>query len=139
VLLNCYESGQGIFPHKDGPLYYPRVCILSLGSHTTMHFYRTLADAVCEKQEDPDSHRPVCSVYLPPRSLFIFTEELYTDYFHAIQEVTEDRLQAGVAGVPVELQGQAVPRTQRISLTIRRVPTQAERQQILAQAERPQN
>uniref|UniRef100_A0A7S3RTL6 Alpha-ketoglutarate-dependent dioxygenase AlkB-like domain-containing protein n=1 Tax=Emiliania huxleyi TaxID=2903 RepID=A0A7S3RTL6_EMIHU len=32
VLLNEYRPGQGIDPHKDGPLYAPRVAILSLSS-----------------------------------------------------------------------------------------------------------
>jgi hypothetical protein len=28
----------GIFPHEDGPLYSPAVCILSLGSPAVMRF-----------------------------------------------------------------------------------------------------
>jgi alkylated DNA repair protein alkB family protein 6 len=28
VLINEYESKQGIMPHKDGPVYEPIVCIL---------------------------------------------------------------------------------------------------------------
>jgi len=36
---------QGIMAHTDGPLYLPRVCLVSMGSSTMMHFYRSLADS----------------------------------------------------------------------------------------------
>ena len=84
-------SLQGIMPHKDGPLYHPRVAILSLGSHTVMEFYRHLNDS----QHDPDNgrpHQPALSLFLPPRSLFVFTDALYADYFHCIREVRSLRL-----------------------------------------------
>ncbi|EGC33746.1 hypothetical protein DICPUDRAFT_21135, partial [Dictyostelium purpureum] len=29
VLLNEYNVNEGIFPHTDGPLFYPCICILS--------------------------------------------------------------------------------------------------------------
>ena len=31
-------------PHEDGPLYYPTVSTISLGSHTLLDFYRPLTD-----------------------------------------------------------------------------------------------
>ncbi|GAQ90220.1 oxidoreductase [Klebsormidium nitens] len=38
VLINEYLPGQGIMPHQDGPMYYPVVAILSLGSPAVMRF-----------------------------------------------------------------------------------------------------
>ncbi|ERE50002.1 putative alpha-ketoglutarate-dependent dioxygenase alkB [Cricetulus griseus] len=39
VLVNQYLPGEGIMPHEDGPLYYPTVSTISLGSHTVLDFY----------------------------------------------------------------------------------------------------
>uniref|UniRef100_A0A8C4N9A9 AlkB homolog 6 n=1 Tax=Eptatretus burgeri TaxID=7764 RepID=A0A8C4N9A9_EPTBU len=41
VLINEYKPGQGIMPHGDGPLYYPTVATMSLGSHTVLDFYHS--------------------------------------------------------------------------------------------------
>lgn len=115
VLLNQYESGQGIMAHQDGPAYESRVAILSLGSHTVMRFYKDLRDA------QPATHAPALSVYVPPRSLLIFTDELYQTFFHAIEELTQDELTADIANAPPALVGQTIERQTRVSLTIRRV------------------
>ncbi len=40
VLLNEYTPGQGILPHTDGPLFFPVIATVSLGSHTVLDFYR---------------------------------------------------------------------------------------------------
>ena len=40
VLVNAYLPGQGIMPHQDGPLYYPGVCIISLGCPSVVRFTR---------------------------------------------------------------------------------------------------
>ena len=42
VLLNEYEAGQGIMPHVDGPLFYPTITTVSLGSHTVLDFYNPM-------------------------------------------------------------------------------------------------
>lgn len=62
-------------PHKDGPLYVPRVAILSLGGNCQLEFRKQI------------SEQPSFSLYLRRRSLLIFTEQLYTEYFHGISEV----------------------------------------------------
>ena len=56
VLLNEYQPGQGIDAHRDGPLYAPRVAILSLCSHCAFEFLRNDA-----------ARDAVCSLLLPPR------------------------------------------------------------------------
>ena len=88
VLINRYEAGQGIFAHRDGPAYEPLVAILSLASHTVMHFYRQPP----QSPQSPDSGQPLLSLLLEPRSLLVFSGELYTDCYHAIHELSEDVL-----------------------------------------------
>ena len=33
-------NGVGIMPHTDGPLYFPFVAIVSLGSHCLFNFFK---------------------------------------------------------------------------------------------------
>ncbi|XP_028920158.1 alpha-ketoglutarate-dependent dioxygenase alkB homolog 6 isoform X2 [Ornithorhynchus anatinus] len=59
VLINEYQPGQGIMPHEDGPLYYPRVSTISLGSHTLLDLYRPVRpEAEEEEQEAPQEVLP---------------------------------------------------------------------------------
>ncbi|KAG8143648.1 hypothetical protein E2320_000842, partial [Naja naja] len=52
VLVNEYQPGQGIMPHEDGPLYYPTVTTINLGSHTLLDFYHPVTgEAPPESQE----------------------------------------------------------------------------------------
>ena len=44
VLLNKYRPGDGIMPHKDGPAYFPFVCILSMNSGIILNIAETLED-----------------------------------------------------------------------------------------------
>lgn len=41
VLVNEYLPGQGIMAHTDGPLFYPVITTISLGSHTILRFHET--------------------------------------------------------------------------------------------------
>ena len=129
VLINKYEASQGITAHKDGPAYHPLVAILSLASHTVMHFYaQPPASAVYSGEE---KGQPLLSLLLEPRSLLVFTDELYTQLYHCIHEQSEDSVdprdihnwqqlsseQKGCvhsADAPVQLK-----RSTRYSLTIR--------------------
>ncbi|XP_069765065.1 alpha-ketoglutarate-dependent dioxygenase alkB homolog 6 isoform X2 [Narcine bancroftii] len=42
VLVNEYNPGEGIMPHEDGPLYFPTVTTISLGSQTLLDFYHPI-------------------------------------------------------------------------------------------------
>ena len=44
VLLNKYRPGDGIMPHKDGPAYFPYVCILSLHTGLILNMWESLED-----------------------------------------------------------------------------------------------
>jgi alkylated DNA repair protein alkB family protein 6 len=107
VLVNEYLPGQGISPHQDGPVYYPVVAILSLGSPTLMHFtphVRLLENNQCgqvDSQKTQDSStqgtdgqqsKATCSVALMPGSLLLFKDTAYTDHLHGIEEAYEDIL-----------------------------------------------
>jgi alkylated DNA repair protein alkB family protein 6 len=134
VLLNRYESGQGIMPHRDGPAYHSLVCILSIGSSATMNFYSqppssaSLAEERdeigrgCPLPNSPTSQCAVASILLLPRSLLIFTDELYTKYFHMIDEIHSDSVHQRLSNfdsLPQQLHGKRLQRTLRYSFTIR--------------------
>lgn len=124
VLVNEYMPGQGIFPHTDGPLYFPVVTTISLGSHTLLDFYRPIITDTEEKTSLESRYH--CSILLEPRSLVMVTGEMYTRYLHGIAERDADVLDSHVAnlslcGTPY-CEGQTLTRTTRVSLTIRNVP-----------------
>lgn len=83
VLVNRYDPGSGILAHTDGPLYAPRVAVLSLGADATMDFGRHVDDA------ESGGRRVLTrdlSVTLPANSLCVFEERLYTEFLHSIRE-----------------------------------------------------
>ncbi len=84
VLLNDYGSSSGIMPHTDGPLYYPRVCVLSLGSGCILKFFTNY-------QEYKNGNQ-ACALYCEQGSLYIFTETAYNDYLHAIDDTAADEV-----------------------------------------------
>ena len=88
VLINQYQPNEGILHHTDGPAYYDRVAILSLGSDTLLSFRRKLCSASIGIEYAGD----VCSVLLQQRSLFVFEKEAYSMYMHGIAD--EEPVQA---------------------------------------------
>eukprot|EP00117_Sycon_ciliatum_P003505 scpid59116/ scgid4461/ Probable alpha-ketoglutarate-dependent dioxygenase ABH6; Alkylated DNA repair protein alkB homolog 6 len=137
VLVNEYEAGQGIMPHTDGPLYYPVVCTVNLGSHTLLDFTprRSASDdseengggcGGCMKHVDGDGN---FSLLLEPCSLSVVAADLYTDYLHGIAERAQDDLQ-GMTVCNLDMCSSSVrnqedpivlQRSTRLSLTIRHV------------------
>ncbi|GMH44317.1 hypothetical protein BSKO_12251 [Bryopsis sp. KO-2023] len=115
VLVNAYKPGQGIMPHEDGPLYFPGVCILSLGAPAVIRFWER-----CQCTNAP----PLISIYLAPKSLLVFSEAAYEKCLHGIHEVEEEVIDATVANAEASglYYGQSIARQRaRISLTVRRV------------------
>lgn len=112
VLINEYTPGQGIMPHRDGPLYHPRVAILSLGG--------TVAMDLNPPQGGGDES---LQVVLRPGSLLIFEEDVYEKWMHGIAETGEDiigdhAINAHLASCKA---GDVLQRDRRVSLTIRHV------------------
>ncbi|TVY83260.1 Alpha-ketoglutarate-dependent dioxygenase alkB-like protein [Lachnellula suecica] len=83
VLINEYQPGEGIMPHKDGVAYHPVVCTVSLGSSLTLGIHGKNESGSTESE-------PRWRILQEPRSLLITTGELYTDFLHGIAEITED-------------------------------------------------
>ena len=118
VLLNEYKPGQGIMPHVDGPLFYPTIATVSLGSHT-------LLDVYPKKRSGDDQTTPSkeFSLLVEPGSLLVLKDHLYTSYLHGIEEVEADTVTSKVISPRDDLApGQVLPRSTRVSLTIRHVP-----------------
>ena len=67
-----------------------------------------------------------CSILLEPMSLLVLSRDMYTHYLHGIAERDEDTLDPHVANLDhcggSYYVGQTLPRTTRVSLTIRNVP-----------------
>lgn len=83
VLINEYLPGQGIMPHKDGGAYYPVVCTVSLGGSLCLEIFGT-------KEDGSREAKPRWKIFQESRSLLITTGEIYADFMHGIDNVTED-------------------------------------------------
>lgn len=98
VIVNEYEPGQGIAPHVDCvPCFADTIISLSLGSPCVMEF-----TSVTSGVKVP--------VFLPPRSVVVLSGAARYDWRHAIPGRKRD-----------VLEGRAVPRQRRVSLTFRNV------------------
>ncbi|XP_073879371.1 alpha-ketoglutarate-dependent dioxygenase alkB homolog 6 isoform X6 [Macaca fascicularis] len=115
-------------PHEDGPLYYPTVSTISLGSHTVLDFYEPRRPEDDDPTEEPrPPPRPTTSLLLEPRSLLVLRGPAYTRLLHGIAAAREDALDAAslppnAAACPSARPGACLVRGTRVSLTIRRVP-----------------
>ncbi|XP_062844901.1 alpha-ketoglutarate-dependent dioxygenase alkB homolog 6 [Trichomycterus rosablanca] len=123
VLVNEYKPEEGIMPHEDGPLYYPTVTTITLGSHTLLDFYRPVSQTQTEVPQTEES-RYLLSLLLRQRSLLILQGEMYERYLHGIRgsgvdTLTERVVNLSLAGGQV---GKTLTRGTRVSLTIRHVP-----------------
>ncbi|XP_039180975.1 alpha-ketoglutarate-dependent dioxygenase alkB homolog 6 isoform X2 [Crotalus tigris] len=129
VLVNEYQPGQGIMPHEDGPLYYPTVTTINLGSHTLLDFYHPVTgEPPPETQKNSalqsEEQRHAFCLLLKPRSLLVLQEDMYVRYLHGIRPVMADTVTQKVANASLcgcDF-GDTLPRQTRVSLTIRHVP-----------------
>jgi len=128
VLVNEYLPGQGIMPHLDGPLFYPTITTVNLGSHGVLNFYRPLDDKAADAEATVAmdwASRLEFSLLLEPRSLLILQEKCYHHFLHGIDEKTDDLITSDILNADkcsiVQL-NDTLSRETRISLTIRHVP-----------------
>lgn len=84
ALVNAYEEEEGIMPHEDGPLYRNVVCILSIGASRVLQFWPKRDDEV-NGASPTKKLEPSFEVFLPHRSLIVFTGDAYTHHLHAIE------------------------------------------------------
>lgn len=111
-------------PHEDGPLYYPTVSTISLGSHTMLDLYKPRQP----KDDDlTEQLRLATSLLLEPRSLLVLRGTAYSHLLHGIAAASVDLLDTAslplnAAACPSARPGACLVRGTRVSLTIRRVP-----------------
>jgi alkylated DNA repair protein alkB family protein 6 len=80
ALINEYERGTGIMAHTDGPLYYPVVTIVSLGTPCLFKF-----------SPMGEQHYQVI-LFVEPRSLLTFRGAAYREWTHGIDYYDEDTI-----------------------------------------------
>jgi len=129
VRINAYRPGQGIFPHCDGAVYYPKVAILSLASPCIFSFYPKSGTEDCMKWDSnndvPGGHdtraSPELSVYLKPRSLLVFSHDAFWHHRHGIDAVSKDVVTDKVVNAEMSglSAGETLDRSRRVSLTMR--------------------
>lgn len=131
VRINGYVPGQGIFPHCDGPVYYPKVAILSLNSPCILSFYPRMGTEDTMKWDPANDVpgggtrqvEPEVSVLLEPRSLLVFSHDAFWHHRHGIMAVEEDVVTDRVANLGMldgrYKVGDVIPRDRRVSLTMR--------------------
>ncbi|CUG89394.1 2OG-Fe(II) oxygenase, putative [Bodo saltans] len=134
VRIHEYEVGEGIAPHCDGPIYVPKVSILSLASTSVMNFYsrRDPYDQPMEHYNDTfkfdgviAKEVPLMSVVMEPGSLLIFDQDAYTHHPHGISDKAVDSLDPSVSGPVVNRHWLTDPnvtevvRKYRVGVTIR--------------------
>jgi alkylated DNA repair protein alkB homolog 6 len=117
ILINDYESQQGILAHTDGPAYESRTATVSLGGDVLLWF--TPRPGVLEETDRPG----LDPIFLSGQgSLVVFTDSAYLDYMHSIhdrvsREYVPVQLLNASSGAPQA--GSAIHRKSRISLTFR--------------------
>ncbi|XP_044787171.1 alpha-ketoglutarate-dependent dioxygenase alkB homolog 6 isoform X3 [Bubalus kerabau] len=125
---SCPGGSYRTGPHEDGPLYYPTVSTISLGSHTVLDLYEPRQSEDDNPTEQPrPPPRPATSLLLEPRSLLVLRGTAYTRLLHGIAAASVDALEAAslppnAAACPSAQPGARLVRGIRVSLTIRRVP-----------------
>ncbi|CEF97392.1 Alpha-ketoglutarate-dependent dioxygenase AlkB-like [Ostreococcus tauri] len=124
ALVNIYDETEGIMPHEDGPLYRDVVCIVSIGASRVIQF-------TPKQTGEGTTSLMAFDVFLPHRSLFVFTGEAYCSYLHAIKSGDRfDEKSASSINVEnfppgcdvVERQGYRISLTFRQVLNARRAP-----------------
>ncbi|TWW80345.1 Alpha-ketoglutarate-dependent dioxygenase alkB -like protein 6 [Takifugu flavidus] len=123
ILVNEYKPGEGIMPHEDGPLYYPTITTISLGSHTLLDFYTPVGSMQGDAPQT-EENRFLFSLLVKPRSLLILQDDMYQRLLHGIRPCDQDTLtEKAVNLLAAGTQpGEILTRSTRISLTIRHVP-----------------
>ncbi|KAL1503413.1 hypothetical protein AB1Y20_011464 [Prymnesium parvum] len=133
VALNEYAATEGIAAHADGPVYAPRVAVISLFSPAVFRFYGSQPELEERIEWDPETdtpaHRvegpPVESLLLRPRSLLLFCGTAFREHCHEVAAVPDGSEVLGDAAPLVNghlagaCEGERIVRSRRVSLTVR--------------------
>ncbi|GBE80276.1 hypothetical protein SCP_0214950 [Sparassis crispa] len=113
AILNLYWPGEGITPHVDLlDRYGDGVIGVSLGSGCVMQFER-----VRNGEEDGGEGRERWGVYLPPRSVFVLSEEARYAWTHGIEKRMDDLVEHTPGGAGAG--SSWIERDVRLSITFR--------------------
>jgi alkylated DNA repair protein alkB family protein 6 len=127
ALVNVYERTDGIMAHEDGPLYRDCAAILSLGASRAMQFEPKRSSDDHEARTDAAASSTAASsfeVFLPHRSLLVFTGDAYRAYLHSIASGVDCDVKSLGSLNPEDWPDHAdvAPRIgRRVSLTMRQV------------------
>ena len=135
ALVNVYDfdRGDGIMSHEDGPLYRDCVCIVSIGASCVLTFRpKEMKSASGADDETPNAefHKETTNprerlpfdVFVPSRSLLVFTKAVYTEYLHGIESRESDARSNPLLLNPEDFPDADAPRRgRRISITMREV------------------
>lgn len=135
IRINAYDPGQGIHPHCDGPVYFPRAAMINLGSPCLFDFYSRLEmdeekkrSLKWDKDKDvplapelPPGTKPAFSLLLAPGSLLVFSGDAFVHHRHGVLATERDEIgphvrNAKQLGLSV---GDSLERTRRVSITVR--------------------
>lgn len=132
IRINGYRPGQGIHPHCDGPVYYPKVAILSLGSPCLFSFYPKTGTEDCMKW-DPANDVPggyqggqsaMNTLFVEPRSLLIFSHDAFWHHRHGIDAAASEDIPSNLVNLEQAAAwgykpGDRLERARRVSFTMR--------------------
>lgn len=97
VIINEYNPGEGIRPHKDRSYFENQICGVNLGSDCVMKFIRGL-------------NLEIIDVHIPRRSLYIMQDDARKKWSHGIPPRKKDIVN-----------GISQHRERRVSITYRKV------------------
>jgi alkylated DNA repair dioxygenase AlkB len=97
VIINEYDPGQGIRPHKDRNYFDNQICGVNLGSGCIMRFIKTKGGDVVD-------------VEVPRRSMYLMQDDARTKWQHAIPPRKKDNIDGNIQH-----------RERRVSITYRKV------------------
>jgi alkylated DNA repair dioxygenase AlkB len=100
LIVTAYEPGEGIRPHVDAPIFAEVIVGVALGSTCVMEFHRP-------------GHATE-ALLIEPRSAVMFSGDARHEWQHAIPARSDD-----------EWQGQRLRRSRRVSLTFRKMKSEA--------------
>jgi len=97
VIINEYNPGEGIRPHKDRNYYENQICGVNLGSGCIMRFIK-------------GKNLEIIDIEIPARSLYIMQDDARKKWDHGIPPRKKDTIN-----------GQVHHRGRRVSITYRKV------------------
>jgi len=123
--LSLYSDDNKYYSDLDYCLSNVPVCVkVSLVNVKFVCYEPPIPLQVPDQATDTSKYRHYMSLLLEPRSLLLLTDDLYKNYLHGIDTVTNDTIDSSVQNIHLckAKLGETLTRSTRVSLTIRYVP-----------------